>query len=100
MRFNRRDVTSLIRKMIIVLLNIKKKVDLFSSGSGNTNKGADPGDEPQLHGVQIPTDQSTPLDKGMFISQQVLQLKRQDVNLQHPNRARVMFVYLAFKSAY
>lgn len=39
-------------------------------GSGNTNEGADPGDEPQLHRVQIPTDQSTSLDEGLFMSQQ------------------------------
>lgn len=39
-------------------------------GSGNTNKGADPGDEPELHRVQIPTDQSTSLDEGLFTSQQ------------------------------
>lgn len=38
-------------------------------GSGDTNKGADPGDEPKLHRVQIPTDKSTPLDKGMFTLQ-------------------------------
>lgn len=39
-------------------------------GSGNTNEGADPGDEPQLHRVQIPTDQSTSLDEGLFTCQQ------------------------------
>lgn len=39
---------------------------LYFSGSGDSNERADPRDEPKLHRVQIPTDQSTPLDKGMF----------------------------------
>lgn len=66
MKFNKSQLTSFIRKMIL-LANMNKTCFVsFLSGSGNTNKGADPGDEPQLHRVQIPTDQSTSLDEGMF----------------------------------
>lgn len=75
-RFNRRQVTSFRRK-IWLLLNINEACFVFFPlGSGNTNKGADPGNEPQLHRVQIPTDQSTSLDEGRFIRQQVVRLCR------------------------
>lgn len=62
----------LFRRRIYLLLNIDETRCLFPLGSGNTNKGADPGDEPQLHRVQVPTDQSTSLDEGRFTCQQVV----------------------------
>lgn len=34
------------------------------TGAWDPDKGTDPGDEPQLHRVQIPSDKSTSLDKG------------------------------------
>ena len=39
-------------------------VSLVFVGLGDSDEGADQGDEPKLHRVQVPPDQSPPMAKG------------------------------------